>query len=97
MNEKTGIEYDDYINNAEKYVCFIKAKNDANKVGIPIDMFILAQFYSMEWRNQIPDPFQLYGDKAIDRARKYCAEKNIKPKTSVNKIDFKKIKAKWQK
>ena len=88
VNEKVGWEFSDYKSNPEKYVCFIRAKECAAKIGIGVKTYINAQFSTME---SIPDPYQLYGDKAIMRVRKYCYENSITIKAAKT-IDFSKIK-----
>lgn len=93
VNQKLGWEHNDYKDNPEKYVCFVRAKDLAEKFKIKIDHYINAMFFAFEWgeKEMIPDPFQLYGDKAIERVRKYCYEKNITLREQ-KKIDFKKLK-----
>lgn len=91
LNEKTGMLGDDYKNIPEKMVCFKRAKDDALKYNIPIKLFVSAQFNLMSNQSRIPDPLQLYGEKAIARVRKYCAENNIRI-TSEKTINFKAIK-----
>ena len=88
VNDKLGWNYDDYKSNPEKFVCFIRAKECAAKIGIGVKTYIKAQFATME---TIPDPYQLYGDKAIERVRKYCYENNITVKAAKT-INFDKIK-----
>lgn len=93
VNQKLGWEHNDYKDNPEKYVCFVRAKVLAEKFKIRVEDYINAQFFAMEWgdKEMIPDPLQLYGDKAIERVRKYCYEKNITIKQAV-KVDFKKLR-----
>lgn len=93
VNQKLGWENNDYKDNPTKYVCFVRAKELAWKFKIRIEDYINAQFFAMEWgeRTMIPDPHQLYGDKAVERVRKYCYEHNITMKQP-KKIDFKKVK-----
>lgn len=91
MNERTGMLIEDYKNIPEKLVCFKRAKDDALRLNIPVKLFISAQFEAMALQNRIPDPLQLYGDKAIGRVRKYCAENQIKV-TPEKSINFKAIK-----
>lgn len=93
VNEKLGWENNDYKENPEKYVCFVKAKELAVKFGIKPTVYINAQFAGMEWGDKamIPDPLQLYGDKAIERVRRYCYEHNITIREQKT-IDFKKLK-----
>lgn len=93
VNERLGWENNDYKDNPEKYVCFVRAKDLADKFKIKLDDYVKAQFAAMEWgdKQMIPDPLQLYGEKAIERVRKYCYENNITMKQE-KKVDFKKIK-----
>lgn len=93
VNQKLGWEHNDYKDNPEKYVCFVRAKVMAEKFKIKVDHYVNAMFFAFEWgeKEMIPDPFQLYGDKAIERVRKYCYEKNITIREQ-KKIDFKKLK-----
>lgn len=93
VSQKLGWEANDYKDNPDKYVCFVRAKELADKFKIRLDHYIEAQFFAMEWgdRTMIPDPHQLYGDKSIERVRKYCYEHNITIKEA-KKVDFKKLK-----
>ncbi len=77
INEKVGWEHNDYKTNPEKYVCFKRAKEEADRLHIEYTVYIRAQFWAMEYRSGIPDPHQLYGEKAIERLRKYCYENKI--------------------
>jgi hypothetical protein len=78
----------------EKQVCFIKAKDEAEKLRLSPEEYVRAQFAELEWTGSMPDPFQLYGEKAIQRAMKYCYKNNIKIGSKEStKIDFKLIKA----
>lgn len=92
VNQKLGWESNDYKDNPIKYACFVKAKKDASKLKIDPKVFVDAQFAFFEWGDKtiMPDPFQLHGEKAIERVRKYCYENNIttaaKPKLNLNKI-----------
>ena len=92
LNEKVGFDFEDYKGNPIKYVSFKKAKDEAKRFNIDVEMFIKAQFYAMEWNNTVPDPFQLYGDKAIERLRKYVMEKNLPIRVNKKVINWKKIK-----
>lgn len=93
INSRIGHEDYNYKQLPEKYVCFKKAKDEAKKMKLPIKQYIDAQFEAMEWVNAIPDPLQLYGDKAIERARKYCFQHNIQL-TKKSLVNFSKIKGK---
>ena len=91
ISERVGQTRGDYDKYPEKYVAFMYAKDTAKRMGVRIKDYIEAQFAGLEWANTFPDPLQLYGDKAEERAVKYCFENNIfmgKKKT----LDFKKIK-----
>ena len=84
----------------EKYVWFIKAKEECHRLNVPIEHYIKAQFWGLEWCNGIPDPIQLVGNKAIDRLNKYLSEFNINL-SQLNKdknlnLAVKKLKEKWQ-
>jgi len=88
--ERTGI-LSNYSNDPTKYVYFFHAKVAAKKLRIDWKVYIDAQFHGFEWRSTIPDPIQLDGDKARQRAIKYMYEKNITVK-SQETIDWAKIK-----
>jgi len=75
--EKTGLT-SNYEHNPEKYLYFVKVKEEALKVGVAWKIWVEAQFASFEWREGLPDPFQLVGEKALQRVNKYLYEKNIK-------------------
>ena len=89
--QKTGLLVD--YSKPEKYVYFLRVKNEANKLGISGEEYIKAQFYALEWRNGYPDPIQLVGDKAIQYLNKYLFEKGISLKTKSSKVDWSKIKS----
>lgn len=93
VNERLGWEHNDYKENPEKYVCFVRAKIACEKFKIRLEDYIKAQFAAMEWGDKqiVPDPHQIYGDKAIERVRKYCYENNITMKQE-KKLNFSKIK-----
>jgi hypothetical protein len=78
LGEKTGI-VKDYTKIPNKFIFFIKAKEQALKFRISFDHYIAAQFKGLEWCNSYPDPSQLVGDGSIDRLNKYLLEKGIKP------------------
>jgi len=93
INEKVGWDYNDYESNPEKYVCFVRASANAIKIGVSHKTYIKAQFAGLEFgeKQNIPDPLQLYGDKAIQRVRKYCFNNDISIQQAKG-LDFKKIK-----
>lgn len=91
--EKIGYS-EDYRKMPEKYIAFIEVVAITRKLNIRIEDYILAQFAGLEYQNSIPDPLQLYGDKANERLMKYLYSKGISIKDNRGKnIDWKKIKA----
>lgn len=91
--EKIGYS-EDYTKQPEKYAAFIDVIKAVDEFGVRIEDYILAQFAGLEWHNGIPDPFQLYGDKAKERLMKYLYTKglSIKDKSRSQQIDWKKIR-----
>lgn len=91
----------DYRDSPDKFVCFVKAKEECHKLSVPIDHYVKAQFWGLEWCNGIPDPVQLIGPKAIDRLNRYLAEHNInivKDKIDHNKKEkIADLKKRWGK
>jgi len=86
---KTGVvnEYD----SPDKYLCFMKVREEANRLGVDGVDYIKAQFYGLDFTGGIPDPLQLIGEKAIDRLNKYLFKFNIKTDDGF-KLDIDKIK-----
>ncbi len=84
LGEKHGIVRD-YSKNPDKFVYFIKAKDEAKKCGVTIQHYIKSQFWGLEWANAIPDPAQLVGPKAIDRLNRYITEHNLRPQEEMAK------------
>jgi hypothetical protein len=91
--ERTGFSKG-YKENPEKYNCFIHAVDEARNLGISPSTFIDAQFAGFDWASAIPDPHQLIGPKAIERAQKYCFENGISSgeKSKDKPIDWKALK-----
>lgn len=90
--DKVGVPID-YKNSPEKFEHFIKAKRLADSMGMKYDIFIQAQFHAFEWRQSIPEPSQMWGDKARERCIKYAFENNLRVKSpNTKKINFKKIR-----
>jgi hypothetical protein len=83
LGEKTGITID-YTKNPDKYVYFIKAKEEANKARVKLQDYISAQFKGLEWCNSYPEPNQLIGDSAIQRLNKYLAVNKIRVGDNIN-------------
>lgn len=95
VEEKIGTLFENIKEIPEKFVCFKRAKDEALKLKIGVKDYIRAQFVTMEWSGSLPDPYQLYGEKAVQRAIKYCYEHGITSKKQGGSgIDFKKLKGK---
>lgn len=91
VSSKTGIPNIGYDKIPEKYCVFIEVKNEAKKLGLALGKYIQAQFDGLSFRDQIPDPLQLIGEKATIRVQRYCYENNINLKKK-KAVDYKKIK-----
>lgn len=91
VSSKTGIPNIGYDKMPEKYCVFIEVKEEAKRMGISLERYVQAQFDGLSFRDQIPDPLQLIGDKAHIRVQRYCYENNINLKKK-KVIDYKKIK-----
>lgn len=68
--DATGI-YESYENQPEKYVHFLRLGKFLIKKAWGHRQFIDAQFESLAWCNGLPEPSQMYNDKAIERYNKY--------------------------
>lgn len=66
----TGI-YESYENQPEKYVHFMRLGKLMSERGWNSIWFIDAQFESLAWCNGLPEPSQMYNEKAIERYNKY--------------------------
>lgn len=66
----TGI-YESYENQPEKYIHFVRLGDFLKKKHWDFESFIDAQFESLTWCNGLPEPSQMYNDKAIERYNKY--------------------------
>lgn len=66
----TGI-YESYENQPEKYVHFMRLGKLMSEKGWNSIWFIDAQFESLAWCNGLPEPSQMYNEKAIERYNKY--------------------------
>ena len=73
----TGI-YESYENKPEKYVHFAKVGEFLKEEGWDYKTFIDAQFESLAWCNGLPEPSQMYNDKAIERYNKYLYKNKSK-------------------
>ena len=66
----TGI-YESYEHQPEKYVHFLRIHNLMDEKGWNVFQFLDAQFEALAWCNGLPEPSQMYNDKAIERYNKY--------------------------
>lgn len=92
--ERVGIK-EDYIKYPDKYICFLRAREMADSLGITYEAFIEAQFEFLEFCNGIPRIEDLYGDKAKQRLIKYLSKRNmnlhmVATTNNINWADFKK-------
>lgn len=58
----------------DKFVHFVYAREDADKVGANYSVWVVAQFQALAFLDTVPELSQLYGEKAIDRYKKYTRE-----------------------
>lgn len=91
IGDKIGFTHG-YQNIPIKYRYFVKAKEEAKKLGVTLSFYIKAQFQGLEWASAIPDPSQLVGITALERLQKYAFENNQVLGEKRNIVDFKKIK-----
>ena len=66
----TGI-YESFVNQPDKYIHFVRLDKFLSEKGWDSIQFIDAQFESLAWCNGLPEPSQMYNDKAIERYNKY--------------------------
>lgn len=66
----TGI-YESYEHQPEKYVHFLRIHNLMDERDWNVFQFLDAQFEALAWCNGLPEPSQMYNDKAIERYNKY--------------------------
>lgn len=95
LGEKTGI-VKDYSKIPNKYIFFIRAKEEALKYRVSFENYVAAQFKGLEWANSYPDPNQLVGQGSIDRLNKFLVEKGIKPGEKAKEDNVDKV-AQWLK
>lgn len=72
----TGIY--DGVDNPEKLIHFLRLKTFLGERGWDPMKFIDAQFESLAWCNGLPEPSQMYNDKAIERYNKYLYKNKSK-------------------
>lgn len=92
INERIGNIGEDLNKNPEKYLGFVKAKLEGNRLLLTAKEYIDAQFEAMEWANTIPDPLQLYGEKALERVQRYCYKHGISLRKPDKGLSFKKFR-----
>jgi len=90
ITDKTGLPTD-FSKNPDKYIYFLRVRELSENLGIKPSIYIKAQFASFEWRDGVPDPIQLVGDKALERLNKYLYQNNIQVKKQGKKINWDKI------
>lgn len=76
----------------EKYKYFVLVAAEAKKYGISVKDYIQSQFAAFEWRNAVPDPAQMVGEKAVQRLQQYAYANGFKLGNRSAVIDFKRIK-----
>lgn len=74
-NTGVGANYDD---NPLVYQNFIEVVDECDRLNVPIDIYLQAQFHGLAWANSYPEPINLIGDKAVKRLNKYMFENKIK-------------------
>lgn len=77
--ENTGI-HDRLEELPDKYVWFVRAREEAKKMNISVKIYLNAQFAGLDFTKGIPHPTQLVGAKATERVIRYCYENEIKIK-----------------
>lgn len=76
---RTGIP-EPYDKNPSKYIYFKRVRELTDKLDIPFDIFLKAQFEGLAWADAFPEPNQLVGDRSMERLNKYMYNKKIKIK-----------------
>lgn len=64
----------------DKYVWFVRARAQAEKMNVAVGLYMNAQFEGLDFTKGIPHPTQLVGPKANDRVVRYCYEHGYKIK-----------------
>jgi len=77
--EQTGI-HDRLEELPDKYVWFVRARQEAEKMNVSVKVYMNAQFDGLDFTKGIPHPTQLVGAKSTERVIRYCYEHNIKIK-----------------
>ena len=74
--ENTGI-YDSIEELPDKYVWFVRAREQARNMNVSVKVYIDSQFDGLDFSKGIPHPTQLVGPKATDRVARYCYKEGI--------------------
>ena len=93
ISSKTGINID-YSNDLNKYSHFLEVRKTCDKLDGDYFTYIEAQFESLSWRNGIPEPSMLNGEKAIERLNKFIYEtgSSVKKKSKESVKSLKNLK-----
>lgn len=75
--KQTGI-FEDFKNDYEKYVFFVRARKQAKELNIALEDYMQAQFDGLDFVKGIPHPSQLSGAKANERLYKYLFKHGLK-------------------
>jgi len=78
MREEVGIVIED--TSVFNLLDFIRAYEDAKSYGAKKEHWLKAQFEAFAQFDSVPEPYHLYGDKAIDRYKKYLINYSKKNK-----------------
>jgi hypothetical protein len=82
----TGI-YESYEHQPEKYVHFLRIHNLMDEKDWDVFQFLDAQFEALAWCNGLPEPSQMYNDKAIERYNKYLYKNKNKRTLDEPQVD----------
>lgn len=82
----TGI-YESFVNQPDKYIHFVRLDKFLSEKGWDPIQFIDAQFESLAWCNGLPEPSQMYNDKAIERYNKYLFKHKNQSSSEAPKIE----------
>lgn len=74
---KTGMNID-YKKEPSKYIYFLRIRERCTTLGVSVNDYIKSQFSGFEYRDGVPDPIQMVGEKADKRLSRYLYENNIK-------------------
>lgn len=74
--QNTGI-HDALEELPERYVWFVRAREQAKSMNIGVKIYIEAQFDGLDFSKGIPHPTQLVGPKATERVIRYCYKTGV--------------------